>query len=42
MTPSHKAEERPVGALLAPDILSLLGESPSQIAAETAASRCWC
>ena len=36
MTPSHRnPEERPVGALLAPDILALLEESPSLIAAET-------
>jgi magnesium transporter len=36
MTPSQRnPEERPVGALLAPDILALLGESPSLIAAET-------
>ena len=36
MTPSqHSPEERPLGALLAPDILSLLEESPSLIAAET-------
>src|SRR5215217_8799476 len=37
MTPSqHPPEERrPIGALLAPDILSLLEEAPSQIAAET-------
>ena len=36
MTPSsHNPEERRVGALLAPDILALLHESPSLIAAET-------
>jgi magnesium transporter len=35
MTPAHNPEERPVGALLAPDILALLDDSPSQIAAET-------
>jgi magnesium transporter len=35
MTPSHTPEERPLGALLAPDILALLEESPSLIAAET-------
>jgi magnesium transporter len=35
MTPLHNPEERPVGALLAPDILALLAESPSLIAAET-------
>ncbi|MEO6526792.1 MAG: magnesium transporter [Gemmatimonadaceae bacterium] len=35
MTPSHRPEERPLGALLAPDILVLLEESPSLIAAET-------
>jgi magnesium transporter len=36
MTPSRRnPEERPVGALLAPDILALLEESPSLIPAET-------
>src|SRR3954463_3449849 len=36
MTPSqHNPEERPLGALLAPDILSLLQESPELIAADT-------
>jgi magnesium transporter len=36
MTPSQRnPEERPVGALLAPDILALLEESPSLISAET-------
>ena len=36
MTPSqHNPEERPVGALLAPDILVLLQESPELIAADT-------
>ena len=36
MTPSKRnPEERPVGALLAPDILALLDESPALIAAET-------
>jgi magnesium transporter len=37
MTPSQHTpdERRPIGALLAPDILALLEESPSQIAAET-------
>ncbi|MDB4880434.1 MAG: magnesium transporter [Gemmatimonadetes bacterium] len=36
MTPSqHSPEERPLGALLAPDILALLHESPELIAAET-------
>jgi len=36
MTPSqHSPEERPLGALLAPDILALLHESPQLIAAET-------
>src|SRR4051812_38716109 len=33
--PQHNPEERPVGALLAPDILSLLDESPQLLAAET-------
>src|SRR5256885_1261539 len=36
MTPSkHNPEERPIGALLAPDIIALLEESPALIAAET-------
>jgi len=36
MTPAqHNPEERPLGALLAPDIIALLDESPSLIAAET-------
>jgi magnesium transporter len=36
MAPSQrKPEERPIGALLAPDILALLDESPALIAAET-------
>ena len=36
MTPSKRnPEERPIGALLAPDIIALLEESPSLIAAET-------
>ncbi len=36
MTPSHRnPEERPVGALLAPDILAMLEEEPGLIAAET-------
>ncbi|MEP6618540.1 MAG: magnesium transporter [bacterium] len=36
MAPSQrKSEERPIGPLLAPDILALLEESPSLIAAET-------
>ena len=36
MTPAqHNPEERPLGALLAPDILALLEESPAQVAAET-------
>lgn len=36
MTPPKKSpEERPVGSLLAPDILTLLDESPALIAAET-------
>ena len=33
--PAHNPEERPLGALLAPDILALLDESPGLIAAET-------
>ena len=35
MTPPHPSEERPVAALLAPDILALLDESPGDVAAET-------
>jgi magnesium transporter len=36
MTPAqHNPEERPLGALLAPDIIALLDESPALIAAET-------
>ena len=35
MTPSHDSHEKPLAALLAPDILVLLEESPSDIAAET-------
>jgi magnesium transporter len=36
MTPSHRnPQERPLGALLAPDIIALLEESPTMIAAET-------
>jgi magnesium transporter len=35
MTPPHDREERPVGFLLAPDILALLDESPASVAAET-------
>ena len=35
MTPSHGNEERPLAALLAPDIIALLGESPGDLAAET-------
>jgi magnesium transporter len=35
MTPSQKREERPVAALLAPDILEMLAESPGDVAAET-------
>jgi magnesium transporter len=35
MTPPHRREERPLAALLAPDILALLDESPGDVAAET-------
>ncbi len=35
MSPAHRPEGRPVGALLAPDLLVLLEESPELIAAET-------
>jgi magnesium transporter len=35
MTPSQRKEERPIAALIAPDILALLEESPSDVAAET-------
>src|SRR5678815_6137011 len=33
--PQRNPEDRPVGALLAPDILALLDEAPSDIPAET-------
>jgi magnesium transporter len=33
--PPHNPEERPIGALLAPDILAMLEESPQLIATET-------
>ena len=35
MTPPSRKEERPVAALIAPDILALLEDSPSDVAAET-------
>ena len=35
MTAPSQKEERPVGALLAPDVLELLDESPEAVAAET-------
>lgn len=35
MTPSQGSVDRPLAALLAPDLLALLDESPSQLAAET-------
>ena len=35
MTQSQRNEARPVAALLAPDILALLEESPADVAAET-------
>ena len=35
MTPSQRKEERPIAALIAPDILALLEESPADVAAET-------
>ena len=35
MTPPQRKEERPVAALIAPDILALLEESPNDVAAET-------
>ena len=35
MTPSQRKEERPIAALIAPDILALLEESPNDVAAET-------
>jgi magnesium transporter len=35
MTPPQRKEERPIAALIAPDILALLEESPSDVAAET-------
>ena len=35
MTSSHSPEERPIGALLAPDLLAMLEESPADVAVET-------
>jgi magnesium transporter len=35
MTPPQRKEERPIAALLAPDILALLDESPADVAVET-------
>ena len=35
MTPPQRKEERPIAALIAPDILALLEESPTNVAAET-------
>jgi magnesium transporter len=35
MTPPQRKEERPIAALIAPDILALLEESPADVAAET-------
>ncbi|HWE41067.1 MAG TPA: magnesium transporter [Gemmatimonadaceae bacterium] len=35
MTPPQRKEERPVAALLAPDILAMLEDSPANVAAET-------
>ena len=35
MTPPQRKEERPIAALIAPDILALLEESPNDVAAET-------
>lgn len=35
MTPPQRKEERPLAALLAPDILAMLEESPGDVAAET-------
>lgn len=35
MAPPQRKEERPVAALIAPDILALLEESPADVAAET-------
>ena len=35
MTPAQRKEERPIAALIAPDILALLEESPADVAAET-------
>jgi magnesium transporter len=35
MTPADRQEDRPVAALLAPDILALLEEAPNDVAAET-------
>src|SRR5688500_1202344 len=36
MSASQRKEERPLGALIAPDILALLEEAPESVAAETA------
>jgi magnesium transporter len=35
MTPTQRSEDRPLAALLAPDILAMLEESPNDVAAET-------
>jgi len=35
MTPPQRKEERPIAALIAPDILALLEDSPNDVAAET-------
>ena len=35
MNPPPRKEERPLAALLAPDLLALLEESPADVAAET-------
>jgi magnesium transporter len=35
MTPPQRKEERPIAALIVPDILALLEESPADVAAET-------
>jgi magnesium transporter len=35
MTPPQRTEDRPLAALLAPDVLALLEESPQDVAAET-------
>jgi magnesium transporter len=35
MTPPQRDDDRPLAALLAPDLVALLEESPASVAAET-------